>query len=214
MTPIMDGVTDPMGVEEGEVKVLACKLCPKQYFGKNKFVKHMKDVHLDTKQYNCDEYSKIFTSARTFYNHRRCHQSFQCFKCDKNLARSKKASHIRRCQGVKDKVKRCHFDDCDYTTKKLSNLKTHIESHRQIFCDVDDYGKEFHGRKKLYVHHRRVHKPVTVPRVCPKEEPKKKPKVHRCGWCNYETIYTTHLRDHEKSCKVRRSKEPPILLVL
>ena len=43
-TPKMDGDTDTIKVEEGEVKVLACKLCPKQYYGKNKLVKHMKEV--------------------------------------------------------------------------------------------------------------------------------------------------------------------------
>ena len=198
-------------VEEGEV--LTCDLCPKLSNGKQKFVRHMK-AHLDNKQYKCEECSKTFTGGRAFYNHRKVHKVFQCPKCYKNLVIDSKARHLRSCQGIKDKIKRCQLEGCNYKTNKLFNIKQHMVSHRQLYCDVENCGEEFYRKKNLDIHKRKQHRPVFAPQVCTKEGPKKKHKVHRCEWCSYETIYTTHLRSHEQTCKVKNSIEPPIVLVL
>ena len=105
---IMHGNVDKIKLEEGEV--LTCDLCPKLSYGKQKFVRHMKEAHLDNKQYNCEECSKTFTGSRAFYNHRKVHKVFQCPKCFKNLIIDSKARHLRRCQGITDKTKRCQYD--------------------------------------------------------------------------------------------------------
>lgn len=194
--------------EEGEI--LVCERCPKHYYGQKELVKHMKQAHLDTKQYNCDDCSKILTGARAFQNHRRCHKRFKCTKCGKNLSINDKASHMRRCKGVRDKIKRCWLEGCYFTTEKLSSLKTHIVTHTKLICDVVGCGQSHYGKKNLAAHKRNLHKQIFTPKIRPKMDP----KVHKCGACSYVTRFTTHLRVHEKSCKAKNRSYPPIVLVL
>ena len=169
----------------------------------------MKEAHLDSKLYDCEKCSKTLTGARSFYNHRRVHKTFQCPKCGKNLVIDNKAGHLRRCQGIKVKIKRCQHESCDYTTERMSSFKAHMVSHRQLFCDVKDCGKEFYGKRNLDTHKRKLQKKMFTPKI----RPKKEPKVHGCGWCSYITTVTTNLRNHEESCKAKNSN-PPIIMVI
>ena len=201
----MDVSLDQIKVEEEEI--LVCDLCPKQCHGHKELAKHKKRVHLDTKEYTCEECGVCVKGAMAFYNHRRRHKKkYECPKCNKHLVIDNKAAHVRNCQGVKDKIKRCQHEGCNYTTERMSSMKTHMVSHRKISCDVVGCGQEFHGKKKLDAHKRKVHQPVFAPQVCPKQGPKE-PKVHGCHWCGYKTSVTTNLRKHEKSCAAKKRAE-------
>ena len=199
-----DDDLDQIKVEEEEI--LVCDLCPKQCYGHKELSRHKKQAHLDTKEYTCEECGDSVKGARAFYSHRRRHKKFQCPKCEKHLVIGFKAAHIKKCQGVKDKIKRCEHEGCDYTTERLSNLKSHMVSHRKLFCDVEGCGREFHGKKKLDAHKRKEHRPVFAPQVCPKQGPKK-PKTHGCDWCGFETRITTNLKSHLKSCAAKKMAE-------
>ena len=205
---IMHGNVDKIKLEEGEV--LTCDLCPKLSYGKQKFVRHMKEAHLDNKQYKCDECSKTFTGGRAYYSHRRVHKKFQCPKCYKNLSFEHKTSHLRRCPGVKDKMKKCPNEGCIYTTDRLSSIKKHMESHKKLFCDDEDCGKEFYGKKNFYIHKRKLHKQIFTSKI----RLKKQPKIHTCSWCSFVTRFTTNLGSHEKSCKAKKSNYPPFVLII
>ena len=196
---------DQIKVEEDEI--LVCDLCPKQCYGSKELARHKKAAHLDTKQYTCEECGVSVKGARAFYNHKRRHKKFECPKCQKHLVVDNRAAHVRKCKGLKDKIKSCQHKGCDYTTDRLSSLKNHMKTHEKLFCNVEGCGQEFHGRKKLDAHKRRVHTQVFAPQVCPKQGPKNKPKMHQCGWCDYETRYSTHHRDHEKSCPAKKRAE-------
>ena len=170
---------DQIKVEEEEI--LVCDLCPTQCYGGRELAKHKKQVHLDKRDFTCEECGLSVKGARAFSNHKRRHKKFQCPKCEKHLVIDHKAAHLRKCKGIKDKIKRCEHEGCKYTTERLSNLKSHMVSHKKLICDVVGCGQEFHGKKKLDAHKRKVHKPIFSPQVCPKQGPKE-PKVHGCDW--------------------------------
>ena len=201
----MDVDIEQIKVEEEEI--LVCDLCSKQCYGHKELAKHKKQAHLDTKQYTCEECGVSVKGARAFYNHKRRHKKFQCPKCEKHLVINDRAAHIRKCKGVKDKIKKCEHEGCNFTTERPSNLKRHMESHREVFCDVVGCGKKFHGKKKLDAHKRKEHKPIFAPQVCPKQGPKKEPKLHKCEWCSFQTRFTTHHRVHLNSCAAKKRAE-------
>ena len=174
-------------------------------------VKKMKKEHQDI---NCNDCNKILTGARAFYNHRRCHKKFMCTKCGKHLAIRDKASHMRRCKGFREKIKRCWFEGCYFTTERRSNLQTHMGTHTKLICDVFGCGQALYGKKNLATHKRNLHKQIFTPKIRPRIRPKMDPKVHKCESCSYETRFTTHLLTHEKTCKAKDSNFPPIVLVL
>ena len=176
--------------------------------------KDVKKEHQDIKQYNCNDCNKILTGARAFYNHKRCHKKFKCTKCGKHLAIRDKASHMRRCKGVREKIKRCWFEGCYFTTERLSNLQTHLVTHTKLICDVVGCGQALYGKKNLSNHKRSQHKQIFTPNIRPRIRPKRDPKVHKCRSCSYETRFTTNLRGHEKICEAKNSNFPRIVLVL
>ena len=200
-----DNEIDQIKLEEE----IQCDQCPKECYGQDELNKHKKVAH-DTREFTCEECGKSVKGSRAFYNHRRRHKKFQCPKCEKHLVIDFKAAHIRKCSGVKDKakekvVKKCQHEGCSYTTDVLSNLKRHELTH--LTCDVEGCGKEFHNKKKLEAHKRKVHKPIFASNICPKQGPKK----HSCRWCEYETRYSTHIRNHEKVCAGKKRAEGPDL---
>ena len=196
---------DQIKVEDEEI--LACDLCPKQCYGHKQLSKHKMQAHLDKKEYTCEVCGVCVKGARSFYNHKRNHKKYQCPKCEKHLVIHDKAAHIRKCKGVKDKIRKCEHEGCTFTTERPSHLKKHMETHREVFCDVVGCGKKFHGQKKLNAHKRKEHKPLFAPQVCPKQGPKKEPKIHRCQWCSFQTRFTTHLKDHLNSCAAKKRAE-------
>ena len=195
---------DQIKVEEEEL--LVCDLCPHQCYGGKELAKHKRQAHLDKRDYTCEECGKSVKGARAFSNHKRRHQKFQCPKCEKHLVVDNKAAHLRKCQGIKDKVKRCEHEGCDYTTEKLFLFNRHMVSHRKLTCDVVGCGQVFHGKKKLDAHKRKVHQPIFAPQVCPKQGPKE-PKVYSCDWCKYQTKVTTNLHRHLETCKAKKRAE-------
>ena len=172
-------------------------------------IKVKKEAHLDTRKYSCEECDKRVIGSRAFFSHRRRHKKFQCPKCEKHLVIDYKARHTRNCTGVKIKgvrgVQQCHHEGCSYTTDRTNNIKRHLETHKMHCCDVAGCGLEFQTRKKLDAHKRKLHKP--------QQGPKKQPKKHSCGWCKYETRYTTNLVKHETACKVKRDVCPDIVVL-
>ena len=191
---------DPLKVEKDEV--LECDMCPKQCCSQKELIKHKYQAHLDKREYTCKECGEILKGERAFYNHKRRHKTFQCPKCGKTLSSDGKARHIRGCNGVKDKVKRCEHEGCYYTTNKLFNIKSHVLSHRKLICDVDGCDQVLYGKKNLDTHIRELHPLILVPNNRLKKEPKE-PKIHGCGRCSYVTRVTTNLRSHEKSCAAK-----------
>ena len=196
---------DQIKVEEEEV--IMCDLCSKVCYGQKELAKHKKAAHLDTKQYTCEECGECIKGAIAFYNHKRRHKKYQCPKCQKHLVINDRAAHLRKCKGVKDKIRKCGHEGCDFTADRPSNLKRHMETHREVFCDVVGCGKKFHGMKKLNAHKRKEHKPLFAPQICPKQGPKKEPKVHRCEWCSFQTRFTTNLNVHLSSCAAKKRAE-------
>ena len=88
---------------------------------------------------------------------------------------------------------------------QLHHLKRHKRTH--LTCGVVGCRIEFHKKKKLDAHKRKLHKPLFVSNICPKQGPKK----HRCRWCEYETRYSTNIGKHEKICAVKKRAEGPDL---
>ena len=198
-------------IELDQIKLeeIQCDQCPKECYGQDELVKHKRAAH-DTREFTCEECGKSITGSRAFYSHRRRHKKFQCPKCRKHLVVDIKARHIRKCSGIQDKVKeevvkKCHHEGCSYTTHRNNNLKRHELTH--LTCDVVGCGMEFRSKKKLDAHKRKVHKPIFASNICPKQGPKK----HSCGWCGYETSFTTHIKKHEKICASKKRAEGPDL---
>ena len=197
-------------IELDQIKLeeIQCDQCPKECYGQDELVKHKRAAH-DTREFTCEECGKSITGSRAFYSHRRRHKKFQCPKCEKHLVIDYKARHTRKCTGVKIKggrgVQQCHHEGCSYTTDRTNNIKRHLETHKMHCCDVAGCGLEFQTRKKLDAHKRNLHKP--------QQGPKKQPKKHSCGWCKYETRYTTNLVKHETACKVKRDVCPDIVVL-
>ena len=203
----MDVEIDLEQIKVEEEEILVCDLCPKVCYGHKELAKHKKHAHLDNKQYTCEECGQCVKGARAFYNHKRRHKKFHCPKCEKHLVIHNKAAHIKKCKGVKNKVKKCEHEGCEFTTDRPSGLKRHMVSHMKVICDVVGCGQEFHGKKKLDAHKRKVHKPIFAPQVCPKQGPKNQPKIHKCQWCSYETRYTSHLKVHLEACRPKKRAE-------
>ena len=192
-----DDDVDPLKVEKKEA--LDCDLCSKQCYSHKELVTHKYQAHLDKKEYTCKDCGEILKGARAKSNHKRRHVTFQCPKCGKTLSSDGKYRHIRICNGVKDKVKRCEHEGCHCTTVDLAHFKTHMLSHRKLICDVDGCDQVFYGKKNLISHKREFHKQILVPNNRLKKEPKG-PKIYGCRRCNYETKVTTNLRRHEERC--------------
>ena len=170
---------DQIKVEQGEILPISCNLCPKQFYEENMHKQHLKHTHMDAKQYTCNECGKVLIGSVNFSNHRWAH---------------------------KKRFWRCEHKGCFYTTDRKDSMKTHLRSHRLLFCDVVGCEQEFYGKKNLYIHKMKLHKKPLSPKIFPKKE-RREPKMHQCGSCSYTTRFTSHLRAHVLTCN------PPIVLV-
>ncbi|WP_419832277.1 hypothetical protein [Endozoicomonas atrinae] len=100
---------------------------------------------------------------------------------------------------TKRKVHKCDHDQCDYSTDKKSNLKTHQQTHlpadqrpqrpKVHKCDHDqcDYSTDRKGDLKT---HQQTHLPAD-----------QRPKVHKCDHdqCDYSTDKKSHLKTHQQT---------------
>ena len=82
-----DSDIDQIKVEEEEI--LVCDLCPKQCYGGKELAQHKRRMHLDTREYTCEECGVQVKGVRALANHRRHHKKFECPKCQKHLVTTK-----------------------------------------------------------------------------------------------------------------------------
>ena len=184
-------VVEDVSREDSETEKM-CDLCPAVFESMKSLQRHVKVKH-DTRECICPECGISVVGMQKLAHHRSLHQTFRCPSCDKELGINQRSRHLKIC--VKPEIS---CDQCDYVTKNEHLLQRHKKSHQKFYCDQCPYQAK--SRSKLDHHQEKKHGPEAEPhRQCV--------TIHHCGYCDYNSKNTGHVRDHERVCKVRKRHE-------
>ncbi|XP_058803381.1 zinc finger protein 184-like isoform X2 [Phymastichus coffea] len=132
-----------------------CPTCGKSFKKEHQVTQHIK-IH-DTKQFECDICSKMFTTKYFLKKHKRLHSGempYKCNICDKTFT-FQQSYHKHRLYHKDDKPHTCNT--CGRSFKELSTLHNHERIHtgeKPFSCET--CGKCFRQRVS-YLVHRRIH---------------------------------------------------------
>ena len=83
----------------------------------------LKDIDKsNTVLFTCEECGTQKDSFRKLWNHQRCHKTFKCRKCDKQISYANRGRHAKLCKGKKSSQK---CDKCEYSTTSTSKMERH-----------------------------------------------------------------------------------------
>lgn len=192
--------------------MLQCGLCGEQYHNRASLNYHIKISHTnDDRLLKCDQCGKMYTSYKTFHEHKRNHRfrkRVQCpvcgifvsrlnrhmiyhsdnpeqFSCDLCPMKFKKQDSLNRHKLVHTKVRNFSCPQCHKKFPTGSSLSRHLKVHlgdKPFVCEICGKACKVPGNLRV---HMRVHN--------------KKPKVLHCRLCGAGFLRQKELQDHMDS---------------
>ncbi|XP_059611746.1 zinc finger protein 835-like [Phlebotomus argentipes] len=121
------------------LRLFKCHLCDKSFRIRQGLNCHIREVHLKTKNYQCDSCDRLFANYYTLVEHRRTHTGERPHKCEicAKTFRQKAALYVHRKMHSVKREFAC--DTCDHSFVSLSALHTHEKTHtdeKAYECDT------------------------------------------------------------------------------
>ena len=100
-----------------------CQTCGKNFGSKAKLNTH-KQIHSE-KVLICKICDKTLIGIKSFNNHIKIHQTYECTICESTIKLNSKTAHMKLCSNVESKKFTCN--ECPYVVDRQDRLKTHQE---------------------------------------------------------------------------------------
>jgi len=140
-------------------QIFVCEHCPRSFKKRNKLARHVKETHLNLKEFTCTLCSKSFKRNSHLKRHMVTHSTEpKPFKCLYNdcLLRFSDKYHLERHIKVKHKNIKFECKDCGLSfEKKLFLFKHNFQSHKQekpFKCFHNHCTKSFYTKGSLAKH--------------------------------------------------------------
>jgi uncharacterized Zn-finger protein len=204
--------------DKSKMKTFSCHICGHVFTRKTYLSSHKLRMHSNGNgvEFKCDfpqcQYkTHLIQNLKTHKKSAHFRDKtlrFECETCDKIcssigvLNRHKKVVHSSY-------ILKCDFENCDFKTKHLKNLKDHKTRHtgkKNFQCEWSECGKCFYNKDELNRHMDRIHKKIR-PFNCvwPQCEHKYKTKLElkrhmyshtgdrplKCDWIGCDATYTS-----------------------
>jgi KRAB domain-containing zinc finger protein len=212
--------------------IISCKKCPKLFFTKDDFEKHMKIVHLTKRPWKCGQCNFAAIEPGRLNSHvDRIHRKepYKCDICDfvtRNKIFFEKHSHKTHACTVECSKNGFHqCNKCEYSSKERGNLIRHIRNiHLNILrfhCDICDFKCNLDANLQRHIKRIHQHGPKEYgcdacdKRFFSKAELKThtsivhlKERHSACNMCDYRAINNKILNEHKNGVhlKVKNNK--------
>uniref|UniRef100_A0A1A9VNZ7 C2H2-type domain-containing protein n=1 Tax=Glossina austeni TaxID=7395 RepID=A0A1A9VNZ7_GLOAU len=136
-----------------------CRFCTKTFTTTTHRRRHER-IHTGERPYICESCGKSFASAAELTSHRSCRhlqeRNFVCYICDKRFNRRSQLNiHKANVHAARPATHICTI--CKAAFKRITELKTHINVHKEKVYKCTECNKLFAHHSGLYVH-QKIHK--------------------------------------------------------
>ena len=152
-------------------KPFKCNYCDVTVTLKRHLKRHIEEIHMRTKSFQCEDCDKIFGRKIYFKKHNTLNHPYSCNGCEKKfikrlhlknhyLSVHKKAKNDQEPKGLEEPVHTFQCALCDKVLRRKRNLQAHSLLLHQFHCGSCD--KKFSMKMHLDEHEEKIHSRMTA----------------------------------------------------
>ena len=126
-----------------------CTTCGKSFWSKD--ILHFHNQIHSQKNFTCKIGDETLVGTKSFNNHIKIHQTFECNLCHSSVKMNSRTTHMRTCSNQESKKFKC--SECPYIVDRQDRLKT---PHQSVIFDFktnfDFLYEEFNLPMTLKIH--------------------------------------------------------------
>lgn len=175
---------DPLNLPDLElISGKVCYLCSKTFRNEDLLLEHIKDVHFDVKELQCNICNKMFSRSCQLRNHLIMHTGVRKFTCNICEKKFKQSGHLLNHKRIHSDERKFICSFCSKSFKQNIHLKSHLKTHtgeKDHLCIICK--KQFKQSGHLQMH-MRIHTGE---------------RKYSCTFCKSKFKQSGHLSSHMK----------------